>query len=300
VMPTMVRYEQTIDGKKTSKTKRDLFATLTFSDPAGAKSVTVSVPLGAFAPTAGSGNRVFDAVGAPGLTWRGGTVYPTGAGASVWFPSVFLAPTSGGPPIETRAAANGGQANSGADADNLSIVTPVANAGPPPTTTGARTGATPSATDQTRARAQAPIVAPSMRRGAQIAPVSIVVSLRETRPGNPFAAALAGVFGGSKDKLVALGDPETIEAAKTASATAKNTAIQAYATALGDFYNKKGAYCLAVGAPTPDPLTLQQKAAELLSSEVKLLATVSAVGERPPFTQLVNPETGDGAGCPAA
>ncbi|MGZ8308054.1 MAG: hypothetical protein ACXWU6_15890, partial [Allosphingosinicella sp.] len=81
VMPTVVRYAETIEGKKGKRTPRDLFATLRFSDVGASKEVAVSVPLGRYPPDPSQPPHYFDPIALPENSRK---LFSAGAAASPW------------------------------------------------------------------------------------------------------------------------------------------------------------------------------------------------------------------------
>jgi hypothetical protein len=291
VMPTLLAYHQALQDGDTGSKARDLYVTLTFATPGSDKSSTASLSLGSRRP---SGDVVsFEAVSAPA---RSGGAYATGEAATVWIANPFAGPPAPPPkadaakPADAAAAAAAAKAKpkgakpTSTEMDGTPRLIRIAD---PQPGGGFGKNVAPPANPATPATVAADAPGgPSL----DVAPISVTITVRETRPGSPIAAILAVALKGSKPALVAAVDPTSIAAAQAAKATANQVATTAYVNALGDYYTKRSAYC-ATPMDAPAGVDVMKAQMNLVFAAKPLAATV-------PFTGQIVPQSGDKSICP--
>ncbi len=304
ISPTVMRYGETLDGKHMSSGARDMYATITFSNVGSSETSQVSVPLGSYPPRMKEKPHYFDPVSEPK---NAASSYPTGAAASPWIKSPYVVARSSSSGSgsdarpQARASSSGGDGSGGSSTDSATAgsgtaATPQAPA-PQNEPFGATTPPAPVGTPPTPALAAPPgsaAPAPSaIRVGDEIKPITIAVTLRETRPGSAFARTVSSILKGNKQKLVDAADPAKEREARAAALTGWKTNQTAYATALGDYYKKKAAYCTGATV-SQDLVGHESEGADLLSAEVTLIAAArtSEIVDLP-FTNMVNPSKPD-------
>jgi hypothetical protein len=279
VMPTRLQYRETLNERR-SRTKRTLYATLTFRDTTKDLS-EVTVPLGRVATR--PAEYLFDPRREPK---QPGQISALGAGSSIWFPIPFAAADStiasgqsGGGSNEDAGTAEGSE-NFGAD--------------DPPPPVGERTGAAVSSQSSTignqagmASRAEAQADRSRVAFGTPIAPMSVAVTITEVRPGSPVAKFLHGIVSGSKADVVGLVDPaqratrrQLQDAATKVSSAALRTARVAYA-------QKWQTFC---SSDAPDQR--RSNAPDLWSAQMLLAEASADSGQKPPYEGVVDPETG--------
>lgn len=314
VMPTVMRYGKSLDGKHTGGRARDMYATLTFSNVGSSDTAQVSVPLGSYKPDPVAAPHYFDPVSEPNNPVA---FYPAGAAASPWIKSPYIVGTD----VSVEASDAGG---SGTVAARTAVTATPTTAKPPaaaatgdtaggraaspnqnsrragdgyggtttiPKPVGSRTVTTTKASTTSVAATPGVRVAPvkTIRVGDEIKPITISITFRETKPGSVFARALSGILKDNKTALVDVVDPAKEGAARAADLAAWQTNQTAYATALGDYYKKRVIYC--TGAKTSDDLKDRESdGAEMLGSEITLIAAGRTAGVPDlPFNRTVDP-----------
>jgi hypothetical protein len=306
VTPTMFNYRQTLEGK-TSKSKRDIYLTITFAGIGGDRSSTITVPLGNFATRQES--YFLDPIKGP---YDATGLSPLGAANSVWIPTPFhkptVTPTSSGAStaLEGGVVADGvavgvgapGAAGVTVDKGKPPVKAPVAPGGggggeyapkKPPAALpgkGAKAGKAAKPAVPVLVAPPATPEAPTFEAGAPVAPYSMAVAITEVRKGSPFARSLSGVIKGSKSGVVDLVDPTKRDAARQAEATAADAKLAAWVTARKAYATAYQAYC------DEDVTKRASKAPDLYVAQMSLLTAANAAGQTPPFTAVVNPETG--------
>lgn len=304
LMPTVVRYAQTLDGRGSGTRRRELFATVVFEKPGESTSSTVSLPLGSAAPRRGSSPHYFDPVGTP----REPANYsPTGAAATPWIKTPFASVTSaakseaktpaesvepevarGGPRLDADVASAARDAPAvltvngqtvappPVEADDLEVSGSGGDFKPPATAAAAHAGEA---------------IRGTAKIGDLVQPVSMTIVLRETLKGSAIARALSSILKGGRSAIVDAADPAKQTERRAAELATWKTGMEAYAPALSDYYKKREAYCAApVSVETLEGRL--SAAADLLESQVKLTAAARAVDQPVPFTSLVRPGVG--------
>lgn len=270
--PTQLNYQKTITGRRT-RTKRNLYATITLSDPTGKRTSTVTVPLGDFATRPQP--YLFDPMRS---RMSGADPSPLGSANSIWIPNPFTkrgpaAAASTTPTTQPQTETSGGFGTKKPPAPTQGS-TSQGSGGPP--------------TAPTRNPGADVVPAARVTPGDPISPLSISVTITETRRGNRIARALAGVVKGSRQGVVDHFDPVKRKEAREADEKAVNEKVKAWADARTAYAQKLQAYCAAA-----DAAARRTAAPELFSSQVALSAAATAV-ERPlPFTGYVDPDTGN-------
>jgi hypothetical protein len=315
VMPTVLNYGQTIDGKRTGTRARDLYATLELRRVDGTAATAVSVPLGSYAPDPRAGPHYFDPVAPPR---DAAAHYSAGSAATPWIKSPFAPPAGGAPaPVPSDEEKRGESSSPPAAAgprmqiDLASLFAP-AELDPPGWAFAEQEGrpqppsprnpddfepAPESNTGFKPGGGGAPAGSRNARPGDPIAPVHVSIVFRETLKGSSFARFLSGILKGGKQKLVDAADPAKQAEARTTELNSWKTNMSAYATALADYYKKRTAYCTPAPSAPAELDARTAAAADLLASQVNLVAAAKIAEEQPPFTVLVTPGEGSLADC---
>lgn len=278
VAPTVLEYRETVNGRRTRSTKRNLYATITFADAAGEHPSTVTVPLGDFLTR--SELYLFDAVKGPvGTT----TIRPLGSANSVWIPNPFTR-RDGKPAAEVAQPA--------VPAPSGAVPNPLAPNTPPAPSAGNHGAAAAGKGDAAVPDKPKPV---RFSRDEPIAPISVTVVITETRPGNPIAKALAGILKGGKQGIVDAADPAKRAQAREAEQTAADTKLVGWSTSETKYAKLLQAYCAA----DADRRAL---APDLAAAQLELANAARNAKKPLPFERRVDPYTGEGSAdaCAAA
>jgi len=287
VMPTVIRYAQSLDGTRTGRRPRELFATISFVPFGSTEASKVSVPLGKRAPRSGSGHHFFDPVRSRPATL---TAFPTGAAASPWVKTPFVSPESpaaaNAVAVVTRVSApNRASGGTGSGGFGQTVIPGATQPAPP--------AADEDSEDPGKGNGKGdnpkPKPKPPVALNGSSAPLTISIDLRETEQGSAFARTLASLLKGSREPIVNAFDPaKQAELKKTETENWKTTQ-SGYATALADFYKKRAVFC----ASATDDAGLagrEAAAADVLESQIKLVAAARLADESDvPFTSMIQP-----------
>jgi hypothetical protein len=250
VIPTSLRYYASPASGRAGGGARHLFATVTFQWPDPARApVSVSVPLGHITPGPGAAVQ-FEPAGYLDADAQN----PTGSPASVWIPNPLPPAPGAAPPRAGR--------NVAAPADPYGGV--------------AAAGAASSSAGAAGPRADG-------------APLAVLVSIREVRPGNRVARILGTGLKGAREGVLDAVDPVKVaEARKTELATWK-TNMSGYADALGGYHDKLASWCATQSTANTTAL---------MKAQVELIAAARTADQPNPVGALVTPGASRAAFCP--
>lgn len=279
IAPTRLNYRETLDRHQASR-RRTLYATLTFTEPGGDRTSTVTVPLGAY--RTGSEPYTLDAMG----SWFARDGFSSlGAANSVWIPNPFRAVASTPPKVPDQPQPQTQRQSQSQPSRGRARTqpAPARAAGPANAPVSFGAAGTPHQTSAnataTAGAGQPPAPSQPFKpvTGTPVMPLSITVTITEIRPGSALARALAGVLRGSRTGIVNALDPAQREAARQADATAAAQLATNLRSAEKKYADAFRAYC---GTPRVERIS---KVSDLREAQLDYLAALQAAHQpRPP------------------